>query len=120
MTLRLTLAAAAMAALVAGPVVAAQSKPKPQAKAETWTGKISDSMCGADHGKNGGTPQKDHDCAVKCVKNGAKYVLVVGDKIYKIANQKFAALSKDAGYPVQVTGRLAQDTVTVTKVVVQK
>jgi hypothetical protein len=112
MKLRLTLAAAAMAAMTAGPVFAAQ--------AQTWTGKISDSMCGADHGKNGGTPQKDHDCTVTCVKGGSKYVLVVGDKIYKIGNQKFADLAKDAGYPVKVTGSIKDDTITVTKVAVQK
>ena len=41
----------------------------------TWTGKISDSMCGASHAGMG-TKMSDHDCTVGCVKAGAKYVFV--------------------------------------------
>jgi hypothetical protein len=86
---------------------------------QTWAGKISDSMCGKTH-TMGGTKPDAAKCTVDCVKGGAKYVLVVGDKVYKIANQKFADLEKHPGVAVQVTGELKDDTITVTKVVVQK
>jgi hypothetical protein len=79
-----------------------------------WTGKISDSMCGKSHGENGGTLAKDHDCVVKCVKGGAQYVLVVADKIYKLADQKNPALEQGAGHTVDVTGTIKGDTITVT------
>ncbi|HUL74792.1 MAG TPA: hypothetical protein VLT86_16895 [Vicinamibacterales bacterium] len=86
---------------------------------QTWTGKISDAMCGASHGGNGGTDAKDHDCAVKCVKGGSEYVFVNGadKKVFKIANQKFADLEKHAGHTVQLTGELKDGAITVTKVV---
>jgi hypothetical protein len=86
------------------------------AKAEKWTGTISDAMCGKSHGANGGTEQKDHDCAVKCAKGGEQYVFVAGDKVFKIANQKFAGLDTHAGHKVTLEGTLKGDTITVTKV----
>ena len=50
---------------------------------------------------------KDHDCAVKCVKGGSTYVFVdnADKKTYKIANQKFADLEKHAGHTVESHGR---------------
>jgi hypothetical protein len=81
---------------------------------KTWTGTISDSTCGKSHGDNGGTVAKDHECAVKCVKGGAQYVLVVGEKIYKLADQKMPWYEDGAGHVVQVTGNLKGDTITVT------
>ena len=85
---------------------------------ETWTGKLSDAMCGATHGSNGGTQDKDHDCAVKCVKGGSTYVFVnnADKKIYKIANQKFADLEKHAGHTVQLTGEMKDGSITVSKI----
>ena len=73
-------------------------------------------MCGKTHGANGGTMAKDHDCTIKCVKGGSQYVFVVGDKIYKIADQKMTALEQHAGHKVEVEGTLKGDTITVTKV----
>jgi hypothetical protein len=85
----------------------------------TWTGKISDAMCGADHKANGGTEAKDHDCAVKCAKGGSDYVFVNGadKKVFKISNQKFADLEKHAGHTVELTGELKDGSITVSKVV---
>ena len=85
---------------------------------ETWTGKLSDAMCGADHKVNGGTQEKDHECAVKCVKGGSTYVFVnnADKKTYKIANQKFADLEKHAGHTVLLTGEMKEGSITVTKV----
>jgi hypothetical protein len=83
----------------------------------TWTGKISDSMCGASHAGMGGK-MSDHDCTVECVKMGAKYVFVSKGKVYQIANQKDADLSVHAGETVVLTGSMTGDTITVTKVAV--
>ncbi len=85
---------------------------------ETWTGKLSDAMCGADHGANGGTMAKDHDCAVKCAKGGSTYVFVnsADKKTYKIANQTLPALETHAGHTVLLTGELKDGAITVTKI----
>ena len=62
-----------------------------------WTGKISDSMCGANHSSMGSSKLNNHDCTVACVKAGAKYVFVSNGKVYKIANQDDADLATHAG-----------------------
>jgi hypothetical protein len=80
----------------------------------SWTGKISDAMCA---GKHQGDAKA---CVAKCIKGGEHYVLVVGDKTYKIANQKFAELPKFGGMDAVVTGELKDDTITVTKIVAPK
>ena len=90
-----------------------------KAAEEKWTGNISDAMCGKSHGANGGTMQKDHDCAVKCAAKGS-YVFVVGDKIYKIADQKMKELEQHAGHRVEITGTMKGDTITVSKVTMLK
>jgi len=78
---------------------------------QSWTGTISDSMCGASHGS---TPAKA--CTTGCVKKGAKYVIVVGDKVYSIANQNNPGLAKYAGDNVKVTGSMTGDTITIAKI----
>ena len=78
---------------------------------QSWTGTISDSMCGPSHGS---TPAKA--CTTGCVKKGAKYVVVVGDKVYSIANQDAPGLAKYAGDSVKVTGKVDGDTITVAKI----
>jgi hypothetical protein len=85
----------------------------------TWTGKISDSMCGAKHkmgAEHGATAMSDHDCTLACVKNGAKFVFVSSGKIYKIENQDFASLTEHAGHTVQLKGFLKSDTITVSSI----
>jgi hypothetical protein len=78
---------------------------------QSWTGTISDSMCGASHGT---TPAKA--CTTGCIKKGAKYVVVVGDKVYGITNQDAPGLAKYAGDSVKVSGTMSGDTITVTKI----
>jgi len=75
--------------------------------AQTWTGKISDSDCGAKHksaSEHGGKAMSDHDCAVACVKGGGKYVFVTAGKVYPINNQDFNGLEEHAGHTVKLTG----------------
>jgi len=84
---------------------------------QTLTGQISDSMCGKSHSAMGDMGKNPKECTLACVKGGAKYVFVSGDKIYDIKNQSFAALAANAGESVQLTGNVAEDgkTITVTR-----
>jgi hypothetical protein len=86
--------------------------------AATMTGTISDSMCGMKHqaGEHDGKKMTERECTEVCIKGGAKYVFVSGDKIYKIANQDFAGLKAHAGEKVTLTGDVKEDTITVAKV----
>ena len=71
----------------------------------TWTGYISDSMCGVK-----GASEKHADCATKCVKeHGAKYVFVndADQKVYVIDAQDKAAVH--AGHHVTVKGTIDGD-----------
>lgn len=76
--------------------------------AESWTGYVSDSKCGAKHNK--GTAA-DINCVTGCIKGGADAVLVVGDKVVTIANKE--KVSDFYGKKVTVTGKLAGDKLTV-------
>jgi hypothetical protein len=86
---------------------------------QTWTGQISDDMCGADHSAMAQQGKKldPHECTLVCVKGGGKFVLVSEGKVFSIANQDFADLTKHAGHTVKVTGSLGSDgkTITVSK-----
>jgi hypothetical protein len=88
---------------------------------QTWTGKISDSMCGAKHNtsaEHAGKKMSDRDCTLACVKeHNAKYVFVSGGKVYNIGNQDFGALQEHAGHTVKLTGEMSGDTITVSKIV---
>ena len=77
----------------------------------TWTGKISDSMCGASHAKmsHDGKKVNDRDCTLACVKGGGKYVFVSKGKVYELTNQDFAGLPDHAGHTVKLTGDLTSD-----------
>lgn len=87
---------------------------------QTWSGQISDAMCGSDHTmmQNGSKKMSEKDCTAACVKAGQKYVLVSNGKVLKIANQNFAGLAANAGTPVNVTGEASSDgkSVTVSKI----
>lgn len=91
---------------------------------KTWTGQITDSMCGADHSAmaNGGKKVDSHDCTLVCTKGGAKFAFVSNGKVFDISNQSFADLTKHAGHTVSVEGDLSSDgkTITVTKVAMKK
>src|SRR5260370_38975488 len=58
---------------------------------QTFTGKVSDGMCGATHMEKGIDPA---DCVRACVQKGAKYALVVGDKVYALDTSDKAALDE--------------------------
>ena len=92
---------------------------------QTWTGQISDSMCGDNHAQMIADKYKDlrtssgapgHDCTLACVKSGASYVFVADGRIYKIANQNLAALTENAGNTVQLTGDMQGDMIVVSNI----
>jgi hypothetical protein len=86
---------------------------------KTWTGTISDSKCGASHKsamEHATSKMSDHDCAVACVKGGAKYVFVSQGKVHEIDNQDYAGLEEHAGHTVRLTGSMTGDTIHVADV----
>jgi len=69
---------------------------------KTFTGVITDAMCGKDHAMMGVKP--DAKCVTACVKDGSKYALIVGTDVYELSDQK--APEKFAAQKVYVTGTL--------------
>ena len=84
-------------------------------KAQTFTGQVSDEMCGAKHAMSGSPAE----CTRACVGKGSKYALVSGDKVYVLETSDKAALDqldKLAGEQAKVTGTANGDTIAVTSV----
>jgi hypothetical protein len=84
------------------------------AKGQTFTGTVSDAMCGAKHAMGDAAA-----CTRACVGKGSKYALVVGDKVYTLETSDkdaLATLDKQAGAKVTVTGTANASTITVTSV----
>jgi hypothetical protein len=112
MKLRLQMFGFALLTLV---LTAALTIPSFAAKGSTFTGTVSDSMCGAKHAM----PGDPASCTRACVSKGSKYALVVGDKVYTLETSDKAALAtldKQAGAKVSVTGTEKDNTITVSSV----
>jgi hypothetical protein len=79
------------------------------AQADTFTGVITDTMCGAKHGmmKN----QPDDQCVKMCTKGQSTYALFNGTNVIKLSDQKTPA--KFAAQKVKVTGTLDARTNTI-------
>jgi hypothetical protein len=86
---------------------------------QTWTGQISDSMCGATHSKMTAAHagMTDRDCTQACLKAGGKYVFVSEGRVFNIANQDLAMLPMHAGHTVRLTGEMKEDSITVSGIV---
>ena len=85
------------------------------ASGKTFTGTVSDAMCGAKHSMPGAAAE----CTRGCVSKGSKYALVVGDKVYTLETSDKAALAtldKQAGAKATVTGTEKDNTITVSSV----
>ena len=72
--------------------------------ADSWTGIVSDTACAKT------AMVADAECVKKCTKDGGA-VLVVGDKVVKIAN--IEKIRGHEGHKVIVTGKLDGDTLTI-------
>ena len=82
---------------------------------QTFTGKVSDAMCGAKHMMAGNAAE----CTRACIGKGSKYALVVGDKVYTLETKNKSALdslNKLAGEQATVTGKLNGETIDVSSV----
>ncbi|MGB7152252.1 MAG: hypothetical protein WBD45_24040 [Terriglobales bacterium] len=85
-------------------------------KSQILNGVVSDTMCGAKHDE---MPGKPAECTRACVKHGANYALVVGDKVYTLQTSDKAALDKLndlAGAKAKITGDVDGDSITVKSV----
>ena len=84
-------------------------------KAQTFTGEVSDAMCGAKHMM----PGDKAGCTRACVQKGSAYALVVGDKVYTLDTKDKAALAeldKLAGQNATVKGTANGETIQVSSV----
>jgi hypothetical protein len=81
----------------------------PKGKERTFTGEISDEMCGLKHMMAGGAKQ----CTLECVDGGSKFILADPEhqKVYGLSDQK--KLRQFAGEKVKVTGTLKGSTIEV-------
>lgn len=83
------------------------------AAAQAFDGVISDTMCGKKHMMSG---KNDAECVLECVKAGAGYALVSGDKVYTLVGQS-KAIAPLAGRRVHIEGDLKSGgTIAVTKI----
>ena len=73
---------------------------------QTFTGVITDSMCGKNHAPMQVTP--DSKCVQECVKAGSKYALFDGTNTYVLSDQKTP--EQFAGQKVRITGTLFEKT----------
>lgn len=79
------------------------------AASETFTGVVTDTMCGAKHTMMKGQP--DDKCVKACVKGSSEYALYDGQNVFKLSDQgRFAKL---AAKKVKVTGTLDPKTKTI-------
>ncbi len=87
------------------------------AKNQTFTGTVSDTMCGAHHTMMPGA--SDAQCVRACVKAGADYALVVGSKVYTLKGNN-ADLDKYAGEKATVTGKLSGNVIQASSIMAAK
>lgn len=88
-------------------------------KPQTFTGEVSDSMCGASHMMAG----KKADCARACAQKGSSYALVVGEKVYALKTSDKALQDKLgdlAGEQAKVTGTADGENIEVSQVAAAK
>ena len=99
-------------------VALALASAAPRAAEQTWTGQISDSLCGAKHEEaaEGQGKMPDRDCTLACVRGGSKFVLMSDGRMYQIANQDVADPKTHAGHKVKITGEMKNNAIVVSKI----
>jgi hypothetical protein len=88
-------------------------------KPQSFTGKVSDAMCGAEHMMGGDGAA----CVRACINKGSKYALVVGDKVYALDTSDktaLAELDKLADRQAKITGQASGDSIAVSSVAAAK
>jgi len=86
------------------------------AQQQTFTGTLTDSMCGVSHMAKDKTPA---ECTRMCVKDGMKYGLAADKKVYTLEGHE-PELAKLAGQKVTVKGTVKSDTLSVQEVAASK
>ncbi len=80
---------------------------------QTFTGVVTDDMCGKKHTMMPGKP--DSECVRACVKAGSKYALLVGDKVYTLTGNT-KEVEPLAGKKAKVTGEVKGSTIAVASI----
>src|SRR5262249_250378 len=75
-----------------------------------YEGMVTDSRCGARHLRN--SRLSSAECARQCVREGASYVLVDGNRRYKLVGSQ-SELAKYAGQRIRVSGTRQGETIQV-------
>ena len=104
-----------MSLMSVAPALGSDKKADKKGGQQTFTGVVSDSMCGAKHMMPGDAV----GCAHACLKQGSKYALVVGDKVYTLETSDTSAtdqLDKLIGKNAKVSGTAEGDTIKVSSV----
>ncbi|PYS42452.1 MAG: hypothetical protein DMG14_03960 [Acidobacteria bacterium] len=84
---------------------------------QVWSGRLSDSMCGASHQMRAAGKMSERECLFECIKALAKYVLVDDkEQIIPIANQDLGGFPLYAGRPVRITGEMKNRAILAAKV----
>src|SRR5690348_13242061 len=96
-----------MAAILLSGMAAAS--PAQSGGGQTFTGVVSDNMCGKQHMEKN---KSAAECTRECVKAGSDYALVVGNKVYTLKGNK-SEIDRYAGEKATVTGTEKGDTITV-------
>ena len=104
-------AAGAFAAADGGKPTTNQESSK--VKGRVFAGLVTDDRCGGRHDMDSG--KSPMECTRMCVRNGAKYVLVEGDKKYELAGNE-SELDGQAGQRVKIVGSLDGNTIKVTSI----
>jgi hypothetical protein len=81
--------------------------------AETLSGTVGDSMCGAKHEAAGAS---DAACVKKCVKGGASPVIISDGKVYQISADSRAKVMPLLGMKVTVDGKVDGETIDIASV----
>jgi hypothetical protein len=81
---------------------------------QTYTGVITDTLCGAQHNMKG---HSEADCVKMCAKASGQYSLFDGQNVLKLSDQKSPA--KFAAQKVKVTGTLDPKSNTIKVVLIE-
>lgn len=95
-----------------GQTTPATPSPTLDSNGQELTGTVSDSICKGHHNRKAVTP---FGCSLKCVAEGAGYLLVVGDAVYTLEGHK-GDLEKFAGGETTVTGHVNGNSISVDSV----
>jgi len=82
----------------------------PKGKKQSWTGVVTDSMCGAKH-----MMADAAECTRACVNKGSSYALLVGDTVYTLKGHE-SEVDKLAGKKATVSGSVDGTTIQVASV----